>query len=153
MKYEEGNVSEETITKLEVNTSCYAKIEANEHLKLVKENIKSTKRKIAGGIGLGGVGLGTTALASFCIYKDIATSLTGGWILCSSLVLYCGYLLTVDSTKDLKKLKKEEKILEEDLNTAETNYKTKVRKLKNIKKSQNKNIDTPDGLFCEEKLR
>ena len=26
-------------------------------------------------------------------------------------------------------------------------------KLENIKKSQNKNIDTPDGLFCEEKLR
>ena len=153
MKYEEGNVSEETITKLEVNTSCYAKIEANEHLKLVKENIKSTKRKIAGGIGLGGVGLGTTALASFCIYKDIATSLTGGWILCSSLVLYCGFLLTVDSTKDLKKLKREKKIVEKDIEDIEATYESKVRKLKNSKKSQNKNIDTPDGLFCEEKLR
>ena len=147
MKYEEGNVSEETITKLEVNTSCYAKIKAKENLKLVTKNIKNTKHKIAGGIGLGGVGLGTTALASFCIYKDIATSLTGGWILCSSLVLYCGFLLTVDSAKDLKKLKKEEKILEEDLNTAETNYKTK---LKNIEDSQNENFNTPDGLFKEE---
>lgn len=153
MKYEEGNVSEETITKLEVNTSCYAKIKANEYLKLVRGDIKSTKRKIAGGIGLGGVGLGTTALASFCIYKDIATSLTGGWILCSSLALYCGFLLTVDSTKDLKKLKKEEKILETDLNIAEANYKTKVRELRNLKKSQNKNFNTPDGLFSEEKLR
>ena len=153
MKYEEGNVSEETITKLEVNTSYYAKIKANEYLKLVKDNIKNTKRKIAGGIGLGGVGLGTTALASLCIYKDIATSLTGGWILCSSLVLYCGFLLTVDSAKDLKKLSRMEKTLEGDLNDAEANYKTKVRKLENIKKSQNKNIDTPDGLFSEEKLR
>ena len=153
MKYEEGNVSEETITKLEVNTSYYAKIEANDHLKLVKEDIKSTKRKIVGGIGLGGVGLGTAALASFCIYKDIATSLTGGWILCSSLVLYCGFLLTVDSAKDLKKLQREKKIVEKDIGDTEATYDSKVRKLRNLKKIQNKNVDTPDGLFSEEKLR
>ena len=146
MEFKEGAPSRETKIKLEVNSIFRDKERAKENLKLVTKNIKNTKFRIAGNVGIGIAGVGT----SVCLYKDIATSLTGGWILCSSLVLYCGYLLTVDSVKDLKKLKREKKIVEKDIEDTEATYESKVRELKNIKDSQDEDFNTPDGLFKEE---
>ena len=150
MEFKEGAPSRETKIKLEVNSIFRDKERAKENLKLVTKNIKNTKFKIAGNVGIGIAGIGTSVLTTLLIYEDVLPALTGSLVLCSSALLYGGCIKTNESIRDLKKLQREKKIVEKDIEDTEATYKSKVRELKNIEDSQDENFNTPDGLFKEE---
>lgn len=150
MEYTEGSPNEKTLKSLEVYRAAKDKTLAEENLKLVTKNIKNTKFKIAGSVGMGIAGIGTSVLTTLLIYEEALPALTGSLVLCSSALLYGSYAKTTDSIRDLKKLFKTKRIVEKDIEETEATYESKVRELKNIEDSQDENFNTPDGLFKEE---
>lgn len=150
MEFKEGAPSAHMTKSLEVYQAAKDKTLAEENLKLVTKNIKNTKFRIAGSVGIGIAGVGSSVLTTLLIYEEALPALTGSLVLCSSALLYGSYAKTTDSIRDLKKLFKTKRIVEKDIEDAEENYKAKTRELKNIEDSQDENFNTPDGLFKEE---
>ena len=136
MEYIEGAPSEKMLKSLDVYCAGVNKIRAEENLKLVKNDIKINKLKMAGSVGIGIAGIGTSALTSILIYNEGLELLTGSLILCSSLLLCGGYIKATNLSRDLKHLLKEEKMAERDLINAEADYKVKERSLKSLKKQK-----------------